>query len=297
MKNILITGGSGRIGKHLIPLLKQNGHNVAILTRKTAFSGPTSYAWNPENREIDLRAFENTDTIIHLAGAPIAGARWTKEYKRKILESRVNGTRFLAEIIASNKLNIKSFISASAVGFYGNSGEEWVDEESSAGNDFLSSVCIQWEAEAKKISESGVRTVIVRTGQVLSDEGLMPVISRPVKFGAGAVLGTGNQFMSWIHYMDLCRLYLRAVEDDSIYGIYNATAPQPVPHRDFMKKLAAAMHRPLILPRVPGRILKMIIGEKADLILGGQRVACNKIIQQGFMFEYGTLENALNDLL
>ena len=296
MQNILITGGTGLIGRHLRTVLEKCGYQVSILSRSKIERTNITCYWNPEAGEIDSRSLVNSDIIIHLAGASIAGGRWTKEYKQKIIDSRVLSTRLLYESL-KRQSRVKTFISASAIGIYGNRGDQWVDEYCSLPAVFLANTCRQWEAEVQKITELGIRVVILRTGLVLADDGgILPVLTRPVKWGVGSILGNGNQFMSWIHINDLCRIYLKAVKDSSIYGTYNAVAPHPVTHREFMKTLANVCHRPLWLPPVHEGALKLFLGEKAELVLGGQRVSSKKITEAGFNFEFTKLEHALRSL-
>jgi uncharacterized protein (TIGR01777 family) len=296
-QTILITGGSGFIGQHLSALFRENNYPVAILSRNHNTS-PGRFHWDPDHGELDVESLKNTGTIIHLAGASIGEGRWTKKHKQILLESRVKGARLLYEKLKANPFHVHTFISASAVGYYGNSGFEWVDEESPAGTDFLAETCRQWEAEVDKISSLGIRVVRMRTGLVLAaDKGILPVMAKPVKWCAGAVLGTGLQYMSWIHINDLGRIYLMALENEKLLGPCNAVAPQPETNRVFTKVLARSLHRPLLFPPVPGLFLKLFMGEKADLVLHGQRVACNKLIGHGYRFEFTGLEDALSDLM
>jgi len=294
---ILITGGSGFIGQHLSSLFRENNYPVAILSRSQNTS-PGRFHWDPDHAELDIESLKNTGTIIHLAGASIGEGRWTNNYKQTLLESRVKGARLLYEKLKQNPFGVRTFISASAIGYYGNSGEQWVDEKSPPGHDFLAETCLHWENEVDKIASLGIRVVRVRTGLALaSDGGILPVMAKPVRWGAGAVLGTGEQFMSWIHMNDLGRIYLMAVENERLNGPVNAVAPRPEMNKVFTRVLARSLHRPLLLPRAPGFVMRLILGEKADLVLFGQRVACNKIVEMGYRFEFSDLEDALSDIL
>ena len=294
-KSLLITGGTGLTGRHLVTLFKNEGYIVSLLTRQQGLAG--SFSWNPETGKLDTQALEELDTIIHLAGTSIADGRWSKKHKKSILESRVNSTRLLFEALKTGKYPVKTFISASASGFYGNSGDLWMSEESPPGSDFLSHTVRQWEAEVEKIAGLGIRIVILRTGLLLAPEGgLLPVIARPLRWGFGAVLGNGDQYMSWIHIKDLCRIYKKAAEDPTMQGVYNAVSPEPVTHREFMRTLSQVYHRPIWLPDAPAWILKLFLGEKADLVLSGQRVSSKKLKDTGFNFEFSSLEAALTDL-
>ena len=294
-KNLLITGGTGLTGRQLAVLFKNAGYSVSVLTRQKGLAG--GFFWDPEAGQLDTQALEETDTIIHLAGTSIASGRWSEKHKKSILESRVTSTRLLFEALKTGKYPVKTFISASAVGFYGNSEDRWMSEETPSGKGFLGLTCRLWEAEVEKIADLGIRVVILRTGLLLAPEGgLLPVIARPLKWGFGAILGDGNQYMSWLHIKDLSRIYEKAVEDFTMQGVYNAVSPGPVTHREFMRTLSNVYHRPLWLPDAPAWVLKLFLGEKADLVLSGQRVSSKKITEAGFDFEFSNLEGALTDL-
>jgi uncharacterized protein (TIGR01777 family) len=234
------------------------------------------------------------DYIINLAGANVADGKWTPERKKEIMESRTKSIRLLRDCLNQTNHHVKAFISAAAVGIYGDTGDRLVTEESSYADDFLAEVCKQWEAAAWEIHDLNIRTTIFRIGVVLSDKGgALPQIARPVKLLAGAPLGSGRQYMSWIHIDDLCRLFIRAIEDPHFQGVYNAVAPNPVTNEEFTKKLANVMHRPLTGLKVPAFGIKLLMGEMSEVVLEGQRVSANKVMQTGFTFEFSTLERAL----
>ncbi|MBF8961805.1 TIGR01777 family protein [Pontibacter sp. FD36] len=292
---ILITGGSGLIGSRLSEMLIDQGYEVAHLSRDPdKFSHYKTFRWDIEKSSIDENAITYADYIIHLAGAGLAEEKWTKERKREILRSRVDSTQLLLDSLRQNEHHVKGFISSSAIGIYGNSGDQLMSEESSYGDDFMAEVCKAWEAAVWQIKDLGIRTVILRTGIALSDKGgALPQMARPVKLMAGAPLGSGKQYMSWIHIDDLCRLYIRAIEDTQFTGVYNAVAPHPVTNQEFTEALAEAMHKPLVLPKVPSFALNLMLGEMSDVVLSGQRVSANKVLQTGFTFEYNYLDEAL----
>ncbi|WP_439881513.1 TIGR01777 family oxidoreductase [Pontibacter sp. MBLB2868] len=292
---ILITGGSGLIGMRLSEILIDQGYEVAHLSRNPdKVSSYKTFKWDVKNNYIDDNAISYADYIIHLAGASVAEEKWTEERKKEILSSRVDSTNLLYECLNKTNHHVLGFISGSAIGIYGDSGEQLVSEESTYGDDFLAEVCKAWEAAAWKMHELKIRTVILRQGIVLSNKGgALPQIAKPVRMMAGAPLGSGKQYMSWIHIDDLCDLFIRAIEDTQFEGIYNAVAPHPVTNAEFTKSLANAMHKPLVLPKVPAFAVNLMMGEMSEVVLSGQRVSANKVLQTGFTFEYNYLEEAL----
>jgi uncharacterized protein len=294
-KKILITGGTGLIGTRLSEILIDLGYDVAHLSRTP--SKDTHYKafpWDPKSGTIDEAALTYADFIIHLAGASIGDEKWTDERKKEILNSRVWSTNLLHQKLKTLNHHVKGFICASAIGIYGDAGDRLVTEESLSGEDFLSEVTQKWEQSAQTIGQLDIRTVIFRNGLVLSNRGgALPHLAKPVKLLAGAPLGTGRQYMSWIHIDDLCRLYVEAIEDISLHGVYNAVAPHPVTNEEFTKTLAKVMHKPLVLPKVPAFGLKIMLGEMSKLLLTGQRVSAQKVLATGFSFEYTSLDKAL----
>ena len=297
MKTVLLTGGSGLIGSHLRKLLEKEGFAVRNLTRQNP-PPPGSFYWDPAKNKLDISALDNISAVIHLAGASIGSGRWTHRKKQLIASSRIDSTRLLAAAIGERGAGIEVFVSASAIGIYGDTGDRWVDEDSPADTGFLGKTCSAWEAEAAGIATKGIRTVILRTGLVLSPRGgILPVMTRPVRWGLGAVLGSGRQYQSWISLDDVCRMYLLGLRQPSMNGVYNAVAPQPVTHQDFMLAIAATCRRPLWLPRIPGALLRLALGEKSELVLTGQRVSAQKILDAGYSFRHPELNEALQSLL
>ncbi|CAN5888903.1 TIGR01777 family oxidoreductase [soil metagenome] len=294
-KKILITGGTGLIGTRLSEILIDLGYDVAHLSRKPAKgSHYKAFRWDVEQGTIDENAILYADYILHLAGANLGREKWTEERKKVILNSRVESSLLLYEKLKKLPHHVKGFISASAIGIYGDSGDRLVTEESIYGDDFLADVTKRWESAAYKVHSLGIRTVLFRNGLVLSDQGgALPQMAKPVKMMAGAPLGSGKQYMSWIHIDDLCRLYVEAIENTSFQGVYNAVAPNPVTNEEFTKALAKAMGKPLVLPKVPAFGLKLMLGELSEILLTGQRVSANKVLHTGFTFEYVTLDKAL----
>ncbi|MEO1096639.1 MAG: TIGR01777 family oxidoreductase [Bacteroidota bacterium] len=299
-KTVLITGGSGLVGSRITELLLEKGFKVKWLSRRSGKKGEVEvYPWDIEKGTIDVKCLDNTDYIIHLAGAGVADKKWTKERKKEILESRTHSTQLLKTTLASNPHNVKAFVSASAVGFYGwNSGGVWKKEESRFGDDFLATVTKAWEAEVDEMEKLGLRTVKLRIGIVLSEKGgALKEITKPIKLGAGAALGPGDQYMSWIHVDDLSNMFIHALENDKMTGIYNAVGPNPVMNKELSKQSAKVLGKPFFLPNVPGFVLKLMLGEMASMVLGGSRVSSEKIESTGFKYAFPELNPALEDLL
>ena len=297
---ILITGGSGLVGRYLTSLLLENGYLVSHLSRKQdQFGRVRVYRWDPEKGILDPSIFQGIDHIIHLAGANIGEHRWSAKRKEEILRSRVDSTNLLYKTIHENNIPLKAFISASAVGYYGSATTDKIFTETDPpGTDFLAKTCIQWEEAADLFEKSGIRTVKVRTAVVLekSDSALSKLMM-PAKFGFLVQTGDGRQYMPWIHISDLCRIYLNVIEDQTLSGAHNAVAPQHVTHREFVKTLARVMRRPVFPVPVPGFLLRGTLGEMSDVVLKGGRVSSEKIVRTGFSFSFGNLEEALTDIL
>lgn len=298
-KNILITGATGLVGSQLTEILLQRGYNVSHLGRTKRSGKVSSYVWNVDNGSIDKDAFKEVDTIIHLAGAGVADKRWIVARKKEILDSRIKSTRLLFKTLEKETHQVRSIISASAIGLYGfTAGEEIFTEDSKPGTDFLAQVTQQWEKEVDTISSLEIRVVKMRIGIVLSDKGgALPAMAKPIRFGVGAPLGSGKQYLSWIHLDDLCAMFLKAVEDETMIGAYNAVGTEWVTNEEMTKSIASALKRPLWLPSIPAFLMKMIIGEMAVIVVNGSKVSSGKIQKAGFKFQYTELAAALNDLL
>jgi uncharacterized protein len=299
MKKILITGGTGGVGTHLTQKLLAKGYEVVMLSRKAGMkNGVRLFEWNPQNGTIDISAFDKVNHVIHLAGAGVADHRWTDSYKQEIYNSRIQSTRLLVDTIVQQRLSLDSLVSTSAIGIYGNDVKGIADETYPTADTFLASVCADWEAATQKASAFGVRTVIVRVGVVLSREtGFIPEVAKPIRWFAGAALGTGKQILSWIHMDDLCNIYIKAIEDTCMSGPYNAVAPFPVSNKDITHRLAAKLHRPVLLPPVPQFALQLLFGEVAATLVANQPVSCAKVQEKGFVFAYPNIDEALNNLL
>jgi uncharacterized protein len=299
MTKILITGGSGMIGTRLTNVLLQKGYDVVHLGRGKANGKVPEFVWNIETRQIPAEAFSGVDTIVHLAGANVGDKPWTTRRKREILESRVHSSRLLFDFLKRNPTSIKKFISASAIGYYGFGHDTKVFKEDDApGDDFLADVVRKWESEVDQVASLGIKVTKVRVGIVLTMEGgALKEMVKPIKYYVGAPLGSGNQKLSWIHLDDVCGVFLKVIQDDTLSGAVNAVGPDPVTNRDLTNAIARTLKRPLILPPIPEAVIKMLLGEMADLALKGNSVSNDKLVHSGFAYKFPTLEMALQDLL
>ena len=300
-KNVLISGGSGFIGKHLTHLLIEKGFSVSILSRSTKQNTAdiSYYKWDVPNHFIEENAVLKADYIVHLAGENIAEKRWTTKRKAAIIDSREQSIELIYSVLKNNNKKLDAFISASAIGIYGAlNGEEICTETTAAANDFLGLTCQKWEAAADSVGSLQIRTVKIRTGLVLGKDGgflekLIPVF----KFGLGAALGSGKQYMPWIHVDDLCNIYFEAIVNTTMVGAYNAAVEDDTTNTIFSKTLARLYGYSLWLPNVPAFLLKIGMGEMARIVLTGRRVSSDKIEKTGFQFQYKNLELALKDCL
>ncbi len=296
MDKILITGASGLVGSALLPRLKELGFEINILSRKKKESAYGQvYEWDVESGSIENGAFDGVNIVIHLAGAAVADKKWTSLRKKEILESRTESTALLRRKIKDKGIYLKSFVSASAIGYYGfDTGDNLCNENSEKGNGFLADVVDAWEGEIFELSDYAERVVALRIGMVLSEHGgALPKLSMPFKLGVGSPIGSGKQYMSWIHLDDLVEMFLTSVEKKSFNGIYNAVAPTAHTNRAFSKVLAKTLSRPFFLPPVPAFMLKLILGEMSSIVLGGNKVSAQRIIDDGYVFKYGDLTDAL----
>ncbi len=290
-ETILITGASGLVGRHLSVLLKEKGYRVLTLSRNP--KGSNAFRWDPENGFLDMEALRQTDHIVHLAGAGIGDSRWTEARKKEILDSRVLSCELLYQKCMESGVQLKTFVSASAVGYYGDG--DALSEEAPAGEGFLASVCQQWEQAADHFEKAGVRTVKIRTGIVLAAEGgILPQMALPIKLGFGFAFGNGKQFIPWIHIDDLCMLYLQAIQNENCTGAYNAVAPDSVTNRTFTKVLAAFFHRPFWPISVPAFLVRWMLGERSELLLKGSKVQSVRLSEGTFHF--ANLSSAIADL-
>ena len=294
---ILITGSTGLVGSALIPSLKSSGHQIVRLVRSKPKDASEVY-WNPEQGTINAAELEGLDAVVHLAGENLAAGRWTDEKKKRIRESRVKGTRLLSETLAQLNEKRAVLVSASAVGFYGNRGDEILTEQSASGSDFLAEVCREWELATQAAAQAGIRVVNLRFGVIFSGEGgALKKMLTPFRLGVGGKLGSGRQYLSWIAIDDVVGAIEHALTNDSLRGAVNAVAPQAVTNREFTKTLGRVLSRPTIFP-VPAFAARLAFGEMADAtLLSSQRVEPERLNEAGYTFKYPTLEAALRHVL
>ena len=291
---ILVSGASGPIGKALLPALKAQGSTVVRLTRGKP-SGPSEIQWDP-HQPLSPEAISGIDAVVHLAGETIAG-RWTEEKKRRIRESRVQGTKNLAESIAKATQPPGAFVCASAIGYYGNRGDEVLREDSAAGSDFLSDVCREWEAAASPVTHAGVLTSHTRFGLVLSrNGGALPQMLLPFRLGVGGRIGDGKQWWSWVDIQDLVGAIVHVLKS-GLSGPVNVVSPSPVTNAEFTKALGSVLSRPTIFP-VPAFAARLAFGQMADeLLLASQKVEPASLLKSGYQFKFPELEKSLRSLL
>lgn len=295
---VLITGANGMVAQELSKTLEKE-YTVRFLTRKK--QRDNDYEWDIKNGTIDETAFENVSHIIHLAGANISEKRWTDERKKELISSRVDSAKLLLNTLKKKNIILKSFISASGINYYGTiTTEKIYTEDDAAGNDFLSEVVVLWEKSADDFKEQKLaeRVVKIRTAVVLSEkEGALKKMLPTINLGIGSPLGSGKQYMPWIHVKDICSIYEFALKNPKLEGAYNATSPQHTTNENLTKKIAEVVKKPLFMPNVPSFVLKLLFGELADALLEGSRASSQKIQEAGFQFKFPDLKAALEDLL
>jgi uncharacterized protein (TIGR01777 family) len=294
---ILITGASGLIGRTLRRSLEEKGHELLLASRREP-KGPNQINWTVEDGFAEPERLEGVDAVIHLAGESISALRWTDEKKKAIRDSRVFGTRSVVEAMAKMERKPKIFIAGSATGIYGDRGDEEMTENAQPGDTFLSEVCEEWEAESLKAQELGIRTVLLRTGIVLSkDGGALATMLTPFKLGVGGVVGSGKQYMSWVSLDDEVGAIMFVLENDEIHGPVNVVAPDPVTNQEFTKTLGDVIYRPTIFP-LPTFAVDLIFGEMGDaLLLDSTRVVPQRLLDAGYKFKYTNLKPALENAL
>lgn len=293
---ILISGATGLVGSALTAQAKAGGHQVSRLTRSP--KADNDVGWDPAAGQIDAAQLEGHDAVVHLAGESIANGRWTSAKKSRIRDSRVQGTQLLCQTLAQLDSRPTVLVSASAIGFYGDRGDEKLDENSSAGNLFLSEVCQQWESATSPASEVGIRVANARLGVVLSTKGgALAQMLTPFRLGVGGVVGSGNQYMSWISLTDVVSALLHALHHEALVGPVNLVAPNPVTNREFTKALGHALRRPTVLP-MPAFAARLVFGQMADeLLLASTRVVPDRLLESGFEFTHREIAPALQAIL
>jgi uncharacterized protein (TIGR01777 family) len=297
-KHILLTGGTGLLGTHLTKTLLDKGYEVSHLSR-TQGNNPDvkTYLWDVAKGEIDENSIIGVDTIVHLAGAGVVDERWSDERKQELIDSRTKSIGLIYQVLRKKNHIVNSVISASATGFYGDRGAEVLTEESDSGSDFLADVCIKWEAAVDNGKELGLRIVKFRTGIVLDKNGgALPQLANPVKWGVGSPLGSGKQWMPWIHWRDVVKMYIYGIENAALSGVYNMTGPNPVTNKQLTKAVATQLHKPFWAPNVPVFVLKLILGEMRIAVLESAKTSSKKIEDTGFKFDYPQLSGALKDI-
>ncbi|AWA30120.1 TIGR01777 family protein [Flavobacterium magnum] len=298
---ILITGATGLIGKALVSTLLRHGHDIHYLTTSKGSLATEShfrgFYWNPEKSEIDGRAIDGVETIIHLAGANIS-KRWTNKYKQEIIESRVLSGNLLFSTLKNNPHQVKHLISASATGIYPDSLKNvYTEDTKEVDQGFLGHVVEKWEQVADKFKLLNIKVAKIRTGIVLSDQGgALPEMVRPVTLGLGAAFGSGKQYQSWIHIDDLVGIY-RMAADQQWAGAFNAVAPHPVTNREMMKTIARTLKKPFFMPNIPEFLMQMVLGEMHTVLYASQNASATKVRDWGYQFQYDYLEQALRQLL
>jgi hypothetical protein len=301
IKNVVITGGTGLVGKALTNLLLSKGYEVFVLTRnqKQATQKNNYSFWDVENEIIDEQIIKTADYIVHLAGDGIADKRWTSSRKKSILESRTKPLALIFKVLKNNSNQLKALISASAVGYYGAiTFDKVFTEEDIAATDFLGKTCVAWEKEVDKFNELGIRTVKLRTGIVLAKGGgALPKMMMPFNYGFGSAIGSGKQYVPWISLTDLCNLYLFAIENNQLFGAYNAVVEDDTTNLVLSEAIAKSLGKKIRLPNVPSFVFKIMFGEMANLLLYGSRVSNKKIKDEGFQFLQEDLEKCLVEMV
>lgn len=298
---ILVTGATGLVGTALCQQLTKNNHEVVILVRddeEKAKSTYPAYIWDYEKAYLEPNALDGIEALVHLAGSPIA-VRWTNKFKNLIVESRVDSADFLLKELETRNQTLQVMVSASAIGYYGAvTSDKIFVETDNAASDFLGIVCKAWESKALEFQKIANRVVILRTSGVLSKNGgLLQELKEPIEKNVGSPLGSGKQWMPWIHIDDMVDVYEKALTDSEMTGIYNAAAPESITNKQFVKTIAKQLGKKIVFPKIPSFFLKIMFGEMSNLILKGSRVSVDKLSQQHYNFKYPDLESALKDLL
>lgn len=303
MKKIIITGATGSIGKKLVQKLTARGDEVIVFTRnpenaeKKIADAREYVKWEYERISVWMHELHGVDAVVHLAGANLGAKRWNEEYKKLAYKSRIISTRNLVEAIKQVEKKPKAFICSSAVGIYGNRYDELLDENSSLGDDFMANICKDWEKEAAKVEQYGVRRVSIRTGLVLQkDEGVLKKMLLPFKLFIGGPLGSGRQWFPWIHIDDIVGIYLHTIDNENIFGAINGASPGIVTMKEFAKTLGKVLRRPSLFP-VPKFVMKLVAGEIAAYSVMSQRTSVEKILNTGYKFNFENLEEGLKSLL
>ncbi len=296
--NVLIAGGSGLIGLELISLFKEKGYGIHVLSRsEKKLEGTVVFKWDIEKRYIDPEALRGVHTIINLAGSGVAEKAWTVERKADLLNSRVQSTRLLFDALSSYAQTITTYISPSGIGIYPE-GDDWLTEETPPATNFLAGICKHWENEANTFKEKRIRTCIFRLGMVLSPKGgMLKELLKPFKLGVAPVFGNGKQWQSWVHIDDVCNMFLFTMENKNISGVYNVAAPRPVSNTEMIGTIQLSKKSSGFKVHVPLFVLKIALGERAEIVASNQKVSSEKIRDAGFKFKYSDIYSAISNLI
>ncbi len=296
---VLITGGTGLIGKPLTDALLSQGHQVAHLSRSSGKDPRVrTFLWDVKKGEIDPACINGVDTIVHLAGAGIAEKRWTNKRRKELIDSRTRSIGLLYDLLERTPDHeVKKVVSASGINIYGSHGDEWLTEQHPPEHDFLGDCCVQWEAAVNQGAAMGLSVTKLRTGVVLTTKGgALKPLSLPVKFGFGAPLGNGRQYVPWLHMDDAVDIYLKSIEGSIPEGVYNMLAPDPVTNEQLTKAIARQLKRPLWLPKVPAFMIRLVMGEMSKVVLSSVRASAQKLTDVGYRFKYNVIADALKDI-
>lgn len=295
---VLITGASGTVGKSLVQNLLNKGYDVACLSRTVSKDSEVeTFKWDIHQKQIDPNCINGVDVIVHLAGAGIADSRWTDERKHEIIESRTASIGLIYDLLKTKPHQVKRIVSASAAGYYSDRGDDLMKEEDLPAADFLGECCVLWEKAVDEGLALGLSVVKFRTGIILDkNSGALQKLAAPIKLGFGAALGTGKQWMPWIHLQDVVNMYLMGISNLSLNGVYNMSAPNPVTNAQLTQAVAKQLKKPLWLPNVPAFVLNLAFGEMGAVVLGSTKMSTQKIEQTGFKFLFPTIALALKDI-
>jgi uncharacterized protein len=296
-KSILLTGGTGAIGSCLTEQLLAKGYVISHLSRSPGKDAAVkTFFWDVAKGQIDEHCIDGVDIMIHLAGAGIADKPWTDERKKEMIDSRTKSIGLIYQLLREKKHQVNTVISASAIGYYSDRGDELMTEEDAPNTDFMAHCCVDWEDAVDKGKKLGLRIVKYRTGVVLDTGGALAKMALPIKLWVGSPLGSGKQWIPWIHWQDVVDMYLFAIEKETMEGVYNMVAPNPVTNKQLTQALAKQLHKPLWVPNVPAFVLKLILGEMSTIVLGSTKVSAQKIANAGFKFTYPELAPALKEI-
>jgi uncharacterized protein (TIGR01777 family) len=277
--------------------LLADGYKVSHLSRKPGRDPRVkTFLWDVDKGEIDPACIDGVDTVVHLAGAGIADSRWTEKRKKEIIDSRVKSIGLIYGLLGAQNHQVKSIVSASAIGYYSDRGDELMTEDSRPNTDFMGRCCVEWEQAVDEGEKLGLRILKFRTGVVLNEEGALKLMAQPVKLYVGSPLGNGKQWIPWIHWQDVVEMYMLGIKNENLSGVYNMVAPNPVTNAELTKAIAKQLHKPLWAPNVPAFLLKLILGEMSTIVLGSTKVSAQKIENAGYQFKYTDVASALKQI-